>query len=133
MTSHQPQIEHVGNGRVHIPSDYAPELDLRTTEQAIKFIKDTFQENLAEALNLARISAPIMVLQETGINDHLSGTEKPVMFDVPDIHQPAEIVQSLAKWKRLALADYGFSAGEGLYTDMNAIRPEEVLDNLHSI
>ncbi|MCF7804045.1 MAG: aspartate--ammonia ligase [Candidatus Marinimicrobia bacterium] len=125
--------ESADDGRLHIPKDYTSALDLRATEEAIKFIKDTFQENIAEGLSLSRISAPIMVLQDTGINDHLSGTETPVTFDVPDIHQSAEIVQSLAKWKRLALADYGFEPGEGLYTDMNAIRPDETLDNLHSI
>jgi len=127
------QTETTGEGRLFIPRNYSPVLDVRRTEEAIKYIKDTFQENIVEALGLSRISAPIMVLQQTGINDHLSGMEKPVTFDVPDIHQEAEIVQSLAKWKRLALADYGFEPGEGLYTDMNAIRPEEILDNLHSI
>ncbi len=124
----------ITNEMLQIPSDYRPYLNLRETELAIKYIKDNFQINLAEKLNLSRVSAPIAVLKGTGINDHLSGWEKPVGFTVSSLNKDAEIVQSLAKWKRNALADYGFEHGEGLYTDMNAIRPdEEVLDNLHSI
>lgn len=123
----------VRNGMLTIPTDYRPRLNLRETEEAIKYIKDMFQDRLAEGLNLTRVSAPLMVLQETGINDHLSGTERPVSFRVRDFDREAEIVQSLAKWKRVALADYGFQPGEGLYTDMNALRPDEELDNLHSI
>jgi aspartate--ammonia ligase len=113
--------------------NYVPFLNLMETEEAIKFIKDNFQIKLAQELNLSRVSAPVIVLNKTGINDYLSGVEKPVSFYVKDVDENAEIVQSLAKWKRAALADYGFAHGEGLYTDMNAIRPDENLDNLHSI
>ncbi len=113
---------------------YAPLLDLRTTERAIRLIKEFFQINLASSLNLLRVSAPLFVLADTGINDNLNGVEKPISFPVKAIPgQHAEIVQSLAKWKRMALADYGFAPGEGIYTDMNAIRPDETLDELHSI
>jgi aspartate--ammonia ligase len=115
------------------PADYRQTLNLRETEKAIHFIKNAFQARLAEALNLSRVSAPLFVLGRTGINDHLSGTEKPVRFNVRHLGEEAEVVQSLAKWKRKALADYGFAPGEGLYTDMNAIRPDEALDNLHSV
>jgi len=115
------------------PQSYAQKLNLRETEAAIKFIKDTFQKELAEALNLTRVSAPVFVPSGTGINDHLSGVEKPVSFIIRHTGERAEVVQSLAKWKRKALADYGFAVGEGLYTDMNAIRPDEQLDNLHSV
>jgi aspartate--ammonia ligase len=111
-----------------------PHLDLRQTERAIRMIKEYFQTNLAEALNLLRVSAPLFVLADTGINDNLNGIELPVSFAIKGMGgQRAEIVQSLAKWKRMALADYGFSPGEGLYTDMNAIRPDEVIDPIHSI
>ncbi|MBN2031361.1 aspartate--ammonia ligase [bacterium] len=116
-----------------IPVGYKTDLNLKETEEAIKYIKGVFQSNFAKALNLQRVSAPIMVLSETGINDHLSGVEKPITFSIKDIQKQAEIVQSLAKWKRMALRDYGFKKGEGLYTDMNALRPDESLDNLHSI
>ena len=116
-----------------IPQGYNSSLDIRETEMAIKFIKNTFQDKLAEELNLARISAPILVLSKTGINDYLTGRERPIKFNISNMNEEAEIVQSLAKWKRVALADYGFSHGEGLYTDMNAIRPDEILDNLHSV
>ncbi len=116
-----------------VPEEYNPSLDLRETERAIRFIKSNFQDRLAEELNLARISAPILVLRKTGINDYLTGKERPIRFNVSNMNEEAEIVQSLAKWKRVALADYGFAPGEGLYTDMNAIRPDEILDNLHSV
>ena len=117
-----------------IPKNYRSILDLRETERAIKTIKDFFQINLARRLNLQRVSAPLFVKSGTGINDDLSGVEKPVTFKIKALHnEQAEIVQSLAKWKRTALAEYGFSEGEGLYTDMNAIRPDEELDNLHSL
>jgi aspartate--ammonia ligase len=96
-------------------------------------IKDPFQVRLAQALNLTRVTAPLFVVADTGVNDHLSGVEQPVSFRIKALDEVAEIVQSLAKWKRLALAEYGFHHGEGLYTDMNAIRPDEVVDNLHSI
>ena len=107
-------------------------LDLIETEKAIKFIKDEFEKNLAKALNLTRVSAPLFVFPETGLNDNLNGYERAVRFDVADLGKDVEIVQSLAKWKRMALKKYGFSAGEGLYTDMNAIRRDEKLDALHS-
>jgi aspartate--ammonia ligase len=117
-----------------IPSNYGPHLDVKQTEQAIKLIKDFFEVNLATELRLSRVTAPLFVLRGTGINDDLNGVEKPVSFPIVDIKgQTAEIVQSLAKWKRMMLADYGIQQGYGLYTDMNAIRPSENLDNLHSI
>lgn len=121
------------SGRLCLPEGYAPALSLRETEQAIKFIKDTFQSGLAAALNLARVSAPLCVTAASGLNDHLNGVESPVRFGIRSIGEDVEIVQSLAKWKRAALADYHFEQGEGLYTDMNAIRPDETLDNLHSV
>lgn len=114
------------------PEGYKPYLDLKDTEKAIRYIKTEFQNALADALNLSRVSAPLFVRSETGVNDHLSGVESPVSFHVKEMGVQAEIVQSLAKWKRMALADYHFEKGEGLYTDMNAIRPDEVPDNLHS-
>lgn len=115
-------------------ADYRPLLDLRQTERGIRTIKEFFQINLAEVLNLQRVSAPLFVAADTGINDNLNGIERPVSFPVKDLgDRRAEIVQSLAKWKRMALADYGFREGEGIYTDMNAIRPDEKLDELHSI
>ncbi len=113
---------------------YKPLLDLRQTERAIRVIKEFFQIHLAESLNLSRVSAPLFVLSGTGINDDLNGVERPISFGVKSIpNGRAEIVQSLAKCKRLALAEYGFKPGEGLYTDMNAIRPDEVLDDIHSV
>jgi aspartate--ammonia ligase len=113
---------------------YTPLLDLRQTERAIRIIKEYFQVHLAESLNLQRVSAPLFVMSGTGINDDLNGIERPISFAVKALNgSRAEIVQSLAKWKRMALADYGFRPGEGLYTDMNAIRPDEVLDEIHSI
>ena len=118
---------------LNILKEYSPYLGLRETEKAIKFIKDNFQDRLAEELNLTRVSAPILVLRKTGINDYLTGKEKPIRFNVLNMNEEAEIVQALTKWKRVALADYGFAHGEGLYTDMNAIRPDEILDNLHSV
>jgi aspartate--ammonia ligase len=117
-----------------IPDSYMPILDVRETEKAIKSIKDFFQENLADALNLKRVTAPLFVEAGTGINDNLNGVEKPVSFPVKGMDgRVVEIVQSLAKWKRLALANLGIYPGEGIYTDMNAIRPDEDLDALHSI
>ncbi|MCX7885152.1 MAG: aspartate--ammonia ligase [Caloramator sp.] len=117
-----------------IPEGYKPLLDIRETEIAIKKIKDFFQVELSKKLNLTRVSAPLFVRPETGINDNLNGYERPVSFDVKAIgSKDVEIVQSLAKWKRMALKRYGFSEGEGLYTDMNAIRRDEDLDNLHSV
>ena len=116
-----------------IPKNYNPVLNLRDTEIAIKLVKDFFETELARALNLTRVSAPIMVTPGSGLNDNLNGVERPVSFDVLETGETAEIVHSLAKWKRMALHTYGFSAGEGLYTDMNAIRRDEEMDNLHSI
>ena len=116
-----------------IPKHYNPVLDLRDTEIAIKLVKDFFETELARALNLTRVSAPIMVTPQSGLNDNLNGVERPVSFDILETGETAEIVHSLAKWKRLALKTYGFRPGEGLYTDMNAIRRDEVTDNIHSI
>lgn len=116
-----------------LPEGYKSKLNGRRTEEAIKSIKDTFQRELVNALNLQRISAPLFVRPETGINDNLNGVERPVDFDAPAVGGRLEIVHSLAKWKRLTLGKYKFSKGEGLYTDMNAIRRDEELDNLHSI
>lgn len=117
-----------------LPEGYTSSLDIRETEVAIKKIKDYFESEIAKALNLTRVSAPLFVCPETGLNDNLNGIERPVAFDVKDIDgQSVEIVHSLAKWKRMALQRYGFKSGEGLYTDMDAIRRDEELDNLHSI
>jgi aspartate--ammonia ligase len=117
-----------------IPKQYSPLLDIIETEKAIKSIKNYFQENLAETLNLRRVTAPLFVKAGTGINDDLNGIEKPVSFCIKDMNGiKAEIVQSLAKWKRLTLADLEIPASEGIYTDMNALRPDEILDNLHSL
>ena len=116
-----------------IPRHYNPVLNLRDTEIAIKLVKDFFEEELSRALNLTRVSAPIMVTPESGLNDNLNGVERPVAFDVLETGANLEIVHSLAKWKRMALKTYGFRPGEGLYTDMNAIRRDEVTDNIHSI
>lgn len=112
---------------------YESTLNLLQTEIAIKFIKDTFEKELAKALKLTRVSAPLFVCPETGLNDNLNGYERAVRFDVADIGKDVEIVQSLAKWKRMALAKYGFEAETGLYTDMNAIRRDETLDAIHSV
>ena len=112
---------------------YECTLDLIETEVAIKFIKDTFEKELAKALKLTRVSAPLFVQPETGLNDNLNGFERAVRFDVLTLGKEVEIVQSLAKWKRMALGKYGFKDGTGLYTDMNAIRRDEVLDELHSV
>ncbi len=108
-------------------------LSLLETEVAIKFIKDTFEKELAKALKLTRVSAPLFVFPETGLNDNLNGYERAVRFDVLTLKKDVEIVQSLAKWKRNALAKYGFTAETGLYTDMNAIRRDETLDEIHSV
>lgn len=119
--------------RLIIPKNYNPVLDLRDTEIAIKLVKDFFETELAKALNLTRVSAPIMVTPQSGLNDNLNGVERPVAFDILETGEEAEIVHSLAKWKRQALKTYGFKPGEGLYTDMNAIRRDEMTDNIHSI
>lgn len=115
------------------PKGYRSQLDVKQTETAIKQIKDFFQLNLSTELRLRRVTAPLFLQKGTGINDDLNGVERPVSFRVKDMGVEAEIVQSLAKWKRMALADYGISPGYGLYTDMNAIRPDEGLDNMHSL
>ena len=112
---------------------YKSALNLLDTEIAIKFVKDEFEKDLAKSLNLTRVSAPLFVAPETGLNDNLNGVERAVRFDILTLKKDVEIVQSLAKWKRNALAKYGFKAGCGLYTDMNAIRRDETLDALHSV
>ena len=118
---------------VMLPDNYKSILDLRRTQQAIKFLKDTFERELAKALHLSRVSAPLFVDPDSGLNDNLNGVERPVAFEVAHSGVQLEIVHSLAKWKRMALGEYGYSIGEGLYTDMNAIRRDEVVDNLHSV
>lgn len=115
-----------------IPQHYRSRLDILETEVAIKLVKDTFERELAEVLRLTRVSAPLYVRPSSGLNDDLNGVERPVQFDIKAIAEEVQIVQSLAKWKRMALHRYGFGAGTGLYTDMNAIRRDEDLDNLHS-
>ena len=120
--------------RLIIPENYKDLLDIKETEKAIRLIKEFFQINLSFELNLTRVTAPLYVIAGEGINDDLNGVEKPVSFKVKDMDNvQTEIVLSLAKWKRMKLADYSFKYGEGLYTDMNAIRPDEVLDNIHSL
>ena len=120
--------------QINIPKNYKSELNLYETQVAIKTVKDFFQSLLAERLHLLRVSAPLFVDPESGLNDNLNGIERPVTFDIKCQNgREAEIVQSLAKWKRYALKKYGFSAGEGLYTDMSAIRRDEESDNIHSI
>jgi aspartate--ammonia ligase len=117
-----------------IPENYRPILDVKETEKAIKLIKDFFQINLAEKLNLKRVTAPLFVKAGTGINDDLTGVERPISFNIKNMpNTKAEIVQSLAKWKRLTLGYLKIKESEGIYTDMNAIRPDETLNNLHSL
>ena len=116
-----------------IPQEYKTSLGVIETQQAIKDLKDFFENRLGEVLKLTRVSSPLFVLPETGTNDNLNGVEKAVSFEVPDMGKKAEVVQSLAKWKRMALKKYSFQVGRGLYTDMNAIRKDEELDNIHSI
>ena len=116
------------------PANYKPLLDMRQTELGIKQLKDFFQESLSSELRLRRVTAPLFVLKGQGINDDLSGTERPVTFPIKDLgDQQAEVVHSLAKWKRMTLADYHIEPGYGIYTDMNAIRADEELGNLHSL
>jgi aspartate--ammonia ligase len=120
--------------KLFIPQGYKSPLDLKQTEKAIKLVKDTFEQELSTQLRLRRVTAPLFVLKGTGINDDLNGTERPVGFPIKDMGEArAEVVHSLAKWKRMMLADYNIEMGYGLYTDMNAIRPDEELDNLHSL
>jgi len=116
-----------------IPEGYRPVLDEYDTQRAIAYIKRTFQDEFASALDLKRVSAPLFVTEESGLNDNLNGYERPVSFDIPSVGTDAQVVHSLAKWKRLALKRYNFVTGNGLYTDMNAIRRDEELDNIHSI
>ena len=120
--------------KIIVPEDYTPEIDFMESQRAIKKIKDFFQDELAYGLKLRRVSAPLFVAPETGLNDNLNGVERTVSFTVKDMDEkPVEIVQSLAKWKRMALGKYNVQPGHGIYTDMNAIRRDEELDNLHSI
>ena len=116
-----------------LPEIYHPIFTGIEAQIAIKLIKDTFERKLAEKLNLIRVSAPLMVPSDTGVNDMLNGYERPVEFEVKETHRNLQIIQSLAKWKRIALKRYGFQQGTGLYTDMNAIRRDEETDNIHSI
>lgn len=118
---------------VIIPKGYRPPLSGYEMQRAIEFIKRNFQQELCNALNLRRVSAPLFVDENSGLNDNLNGVERPVSFDIPDVGTTGQVVHSLAKWKRLALKRYGFRTGKGLYTDMNAIRRDEVVDNLHSV
>ena len=116
-----------------IPEHYDPRLSVRETQEAIKYIRDTFQKEFGKEMNLERISAPLFVARSSGLNDNLNGVERPVHFDIAGVPgEEMEVVHSLAKWKRMALHEYGFQVGEGLYTNMNAIRRDEEPDNLHS-
>ena len=118
---------------LYLPENYDPHMTVRETQDAIKYIRDLFQKEFGRQMNLERISAPLFVDQASGLNDNLNGVERPVQFDIKAVPgQTFEVVQSLAKWKRVALKKYGFVPGEGLYTNMNAIRRDEDLDNLHS-
>ncbi len=119
--------------KTYIPKGYRPVLDAYDTQRAIAYIKDAFQQEFSGALNLKRVSAPLFVTENSGLNDNLSGVERPVNFDIPAVGEEGQVVHSLAKWKRLALKKYGFTVGNGLYTDMNAIRRDERLDNIHSL
>ncbi len=119
--------------KLFIPENYSSPLDVYKTQKAISFIKQTFQTRLSAALNLKRVSAPLFVTEGSGLNDNLNGFERPVSFDIPAVGECGQVVHSLAKWKRLALKEYHFYVGNGLYTDMNAIRRDEELDNIHSI
>ena len=119
--------------KVFIPEGYRPPLNVYDMQIAIEFIKHNFQKELAHALNLRRVSAPLFVRESSGLNDNLNGYERPVSFDVPAVGADGQVVHSLAKWKRFALKKYNFRVGKGIYTDMNAIRRDEQLDNLHSI
>jgi aspartate--ammonia ligase len=117
-----------------IPQNYQSKLDLKQTEKAIKLIKDSFEQALSSELRLRRVTAPLFVLKGTGVNDDLNGIERKVSFPIKDMNEAtAEVVNSLAKWKRMVLADYKIDLGYGLYTDMNAVRPDEEMDNLHSL
>lgn len=120
--------------KLNVPAGYNSLLNLTQTERAIKLVKDFFEMSLASELRLRRVTAPLFVLKGTGVNDDLNGVERPVSFHIKDMNDAvAECVHSLAKWKRMILADYGISKGYGIYTDMNALRPDEELDNIHSL
>ena len=119
--------------KIYIPEGYKPTLDAYDTQRAIAHIKEMFQEEFSRALNLKRVSAPLFVTEESGLNDNLNGFERAGAFDIHAVGADAQVVHSLAKWKRQALKRYGFTIGNGLYTDMNAIRRDEELDNIHSI
>lgn len=123
----------MGKSYVYAPDGYKSKLNIIDTQLGIKLVKDTFERKLAKTLNLIRVSAPLFVDSKSGLNDNLNGIERPVEFDLLEDGRMVEFVHSLAKWKRLALKNYGFSVGEGLYTDMNAIRRDETMDNTHSI
>ena len=116
-----------------IPNNYSPVLDIYETQRAIKLVKDTFERVLSRSLNLERVTAPVIVRADSGINDDLNGVERKVRFTMKQIGGEAEVVQSLAKWKRMALMRYNFKVGQGLYTDMSALRRDDDADNLHSI
>ncbi|MBQ8807761.1 MAG: aspartate--ammonia ligase [Clostridia bacterium] len=116
-----------------LPKEYKAKLTLRETQRAIKIVKDNFQKKLAQKLNLDRVTAPVIVTKASGINDDLNGVERKVEFDMKEGGEIVEIVQSLAKWKRMALYRYGYNAGEGIYTDMNAVRRDDKVDNVHSL
>lgn len=118
---------------INIPKNYKEKLNIKDTQYAIKKLKDYFERALAKELDLIRVSAPLFVLSTSGLNDNLNGVERPVTFEVNGVPSSAEIVHSLAKWKRYALKKYDFSIGKGLYTDMNAIRKDEILDPIHSV
>ena len=119
--------------KVFIPAGYKTPLSVYEMQRAIEFIKSNFQVNLGQALNLRRVSAPLFVREDSGLNDNLNGVERPVSFDIPDVGANGQVVHSLAKWKRLALKRYEFNVGKGLFTDMNAIRRDEEVDTLHSV
>ena len=123
----------MGCERLILPKNYEDKLSDLDTEIAIKIVKDQFEKRLADELGLVRVSAPLFVTHESGLNDNLNGTERPVSFDIKDLNKDVEIVHSLAKWKRQALNRYDMHQFKGLYTDMNAVRRDEELDNLHSI
>lgn len=132
MTNVAEEINHMPRSIV-IPTRYEPKLDRIETEKAVTEVKRFFQQCLEKNLNLTKVSSPLMLRAGEGINDNLNGTERIVSFDALDLQEGSvEVVQSLAKWKRMALARYGFTFGEGLYTDMRAVRRDEVMDNLHS-
>ena len=116
------------------PENYDPKMDVRETQNAIRYIHDVFTRDFGKELNLERVSAPLFVTRSSGLNDNLNGVERPVSFDIPSVPvNDVEVVQSLAKWKRMALYRYGYKPGEGIYTDMNAIRRDDNVDNVHSI